>query len=75
MKPAPDWRPALDEIVAQVDKMQRADTPTQVAALGLLRAAAHLTQAGFAEPDSQGANLKQVRRALARLERTLYEEE
>ncbi|MCL4506222.1 MAG: hypothetical protein M1434_07190 [Chloroflexi bacterium] len=74
-KPAPDWRPALDEIVTQVDKMRPTDTPMQSAALGLLRAAAHLTQAGFAEPDMLRANLKQVRRALTRLETMLFEEE
>lgn len=74
LKPAPNWKPALDEIVAQVDKMRRADTPAQTAALGLLRATAHLTQAGFAEPDTLEANLKLVRRALTRLETTLYAE-
>ncbi len=74
-KPAPDWKPAIDEIVAQVDKMRRADTPEQSAALGLLRAAVHLTQASFAQSNEVEANLKNVRRALSRLENVLFEED
>jgi hypothetical protein len=74
-KPAPDWKPAIAEIVTQADKMRRADTPEQMAALGLLRAAVHLTQAAFERPHITGDDLKQVRRALNRLETVLYEEE
>ena len=73
-KPAPDWKPALDEIVAQADKLKRADTPEQSAALGLLRTAAHLTWASFAQPEEVEANLKRVRRALSRLENILLDE-
>jgi hypothetical protein len=73
-EPAPDWKPALEKIVAQVDKMKRADMPKQSAALGLLRAAAHLTRASFAQPEDVEANLKQVQRALSRLENVLSEE-
>lgn len=72
-KPAPDWEPTLDEIVAQTDKMKRTDTPTQSASLALLRAAAHRAQATFAESDEIGAELKQVRRALTRLENAHFE--
>ncbi len=72
-KPAPDWKPTIDEIVAQTDKMRRADTPTQSATLGLLRAAAHLAQSAYDQPNEVGGQLKQVRRALSRLESVLYE--
>ncbi len=74
-KPAPNWKPMIEEIVAQVDKMKRADAPEQSAALTLLRAAAHLTQASFMQPNEVEAHLKQVRRALSRLENVLFEEE
>ena len=36
-KPAPDWRAAVGEIVAQTEKMRQTDTRLQGAALGLLR--------------------------------------
>ncbi len=74
-KPAPDWKPAINEIVARVDKMKRAGTPEQSAALALLRAAAHLAQASLAQPDEVEAHLKSVRRALTRLENVRFEEE
>ncbi len=74
-KPAPDWKPALDEIVAQVDKLKRADTPEQSAALGLLRAVARLTRASFAQPDEIEAHLKRVQRALNRLADVRFDEE
>jgi hypothetical protein len=73
-QPTPDWKPAIAEIVAQVNKMRRADTPEQMAALGLLRAAAHLAQATFDQSNETGIDLKQVRRALSRLETVLYQE-
>jgi hypothetical protein len=73
--PAPDWKPAIAEMVAQADKMNRADTPTQNATLGLLRAAARLAQLSFDHPDMGAGDLRQVRRALSRLENVLYDEE
>ena len=73
-KPAPDWLPAIAEMVAQADKMRRADTPEQTAALGLLRAAAHVAQSAFDQPNAMTSDMKQVRRALTRLETLLYEE-
>jgi hypothetical protein len=72
-KPAPDWKPTIDEMVAQADKMRRADTPLQSAALGLLRAATHLAQVSYEQPNEVAGQLKQVRRALSRLESELYE--
>jgi hypothetical protein len=74
-KPAPDWKPALAEIVAQTEKMRRADTAEQMATLGLLRAAAYLAQAAFEQPDEMSSRLRQARRALTRLETMLYEED
>ncbi len=74
-RPAPDWKPAIDEIVVRVDKMKRAETPEQSAALGLLRAAAHLAQASLAESSAVQTKLKQVRRAVTRLENVLFEED
>ena len=76
-KPAPDWRPAVDEIVAQAKKMRRADTPQQSAALSLLRAAAQMAQATLQEPrdaDGQRRRLRSVRQALTRLENSLGED-
>ena len=72
-KPAPDWKPVIAEIVARADAMKRADTPEQTAALGLLRAAARLALAVHAQPDGIQGSLKQVRRALNKVEMTLYE--
>jgi len=73
--PAPDWKPIIAEMVTQADKMNRADTPTQSATLGLLRAAARLAQLSFDHPDLGVGDLKQARRALSRLESILYNEE
>lgn len=73
-KPAPDWKPVIAEIVARADKMKRAGTPEQTAALGLLRAAARLALAAYEQPDGIQGSLKQVRRALNKVEMTLYEE-
>ncbi len=75
-KPAPDWRPALDEIVAQVEKMRQTDTKLQGAAFGLLRAAASLAQATLHEKDAEAEaarHLRPVRTALTKLERLLDE--
>lgn len=74
-KPAPDWKPVIAEIVARADKMKRAGTPEQTAALGLLRAAARLALAAYEQPDGIQGSLKQVRRALNKVERTLYDED
>lgn len=74
-QPAPDWKPTIDELVTQADKMRRADTPEQTAALGLLRAAAHLAQTAYDQPNAVSSNLKPVRRALNRLESLLDEED
>jgi hypothetical protein len=75
-RPAPDWRPAIDEIVAQVAKMRQTDTRLQGAAFSLLRAAASLAQATLHEKDAEAAaarHLRPVRTALTRLERLLDE--
>jgi hypothetical protein len=75
-KPAPDWRPAIDEIVAQVEKMRQTDTKLQGAAFGLLRAAASLAQATLHEKDAEEAaarHLRPVRTVLTKLERLLDE--
>lgn len=74
-KPSPDWNPAIAEMVAQADKMRHADTPERTAALGLLRAAAHLAQSAFDRPNEMASGMKQVQRALSRLETVLYEED
>ncbi len=74
-KAAPDWKPAIKDMAAQADKMRRADTPEQTAALGMLRAAAHLALAAYEQPTEMYGSLKQVRRALGRLENMLYEED
>lgn len=75
-KPVPDWKPVLDEIVAQTDKMKRADTAEQSAVLGVLRAAARLAHASYSDASDESASLdaelKQVRRALTRLENMLF---
>jgi hypothetical protein len=76
-KPAPDYRPAVDEIVAQADKMRQAGTSQQSAALSLLRAAAQMAQATLQQPqdtDEHRRRLRSVRRALTRLENMLHEE-
>ena len=73
--PAPDWKPVIAEMVVQTDKMRRADTPTQNATLGLLRATTQLAQLSFEQPNLSVDDLKQVRRALGRLESVLYDEE
>lgn len=76
-QPAPDWRPAVDEIMAQAEKMRPADTPCQSAALSLLRAVARMAQATLHQPkdtDEHLRRLRSVRRALTRLENVLEEE-
>jgi hypothetical protein len=75
-RPAPDWRPTIDEIVAQVAKMRQTDTRLQGAAFGLLRAAASLAQATLSAGDAEAEaarHLRPVRTALTKLERFLDE--
>jgi len=76
-KPAPDWRPMLDEMLAQLEKARQTDTPLQGAAMGLLRATAQLARAAFAENAEEEVRdqMRSFRRALTRLERVLYEYE
>lgn len=77
-KPAPDWRPAIDGIVAQMEKMRQTDTKLQGAAFGLLRAAASLAQATLQEKDAEteaARRLRSVRTAMSKLEKLLNEEE
>ena len=75
-KPAPDWGPTVDGIVAQAEKMRQADTPEQGAALGLLRAAAQMAQVTLRQPgdvDEHMRRLSSVQRALTRLRNSLEE--
>ncbi len=77
-KLAPDWRPAVDDIVAQTEKMRQTDTKLQGAAFSLLRAAASLAQATLQEQgaeDEATKRLKAVRTAMTKVEKLLYEEE
>jgi hypothetical protein len=77
-KPAPDWRPAINKLVAQVEKMRQTETKLQGAAIGLLRAAANLAQAALREKDADAEparHLRPVRMALTRLERLLREDQ
>ena len=76
-KPAPDWRPVLEEIAAQSAKLKPTNTKLQGAAVALLRAVAALSQAAFQEQDTATAaagHLRTVRRALTKVERLLYED-
>jgi len=76
-KPPPDWRPVVDEIVTQTDKIRRTATPAQGAAARLLRATARISQATLHQPEATEDHLKQlrqVRAALTRLENILYED-
>lgn len=75
-KPAPDWQPVVDGIVAQTEKMRQADTKLQEAAFGLLRAAAKLAQAALQEEGAEAEairRLRSVRTAMTKLERLLEE--
>jgi len=77
-KPAPDWRPAIDGIVAEAQKMRRTDTKLQGAALGLLRAAATLAQATMRQTEAAleaARRMRSVRSALSRLENALQQDD
>jgi hypothetical protein len=50
-KPAPDWRPVLDEVVKTTAKLRQADTVIQTKAYGLLKASAKMAQATAHNPD------------------------
>ncbi len=70
-RPAPDWRPALDEIVARTENMRQAETEYEGAALGLLRAAASLARAMCEDGTGIHRQLRAVRRAMTLLEKSL----
>jgi hypothetical protein len=73
-KPAPDWRPAINEMAARVEGMRKADTPKQRNTLSLLRAATNFSQSIFEDPenlDEQLRRFSQVRRAMTQLERLI----
>jgi hypothetical protein len=77
-KPAPDWRPAIDEIIVQTEKMRQTDTRLQTATFGLLRAAASLAQASLLEQgaeDEAAKHMRSLRTALTKVEKLLYEQE
>lgn len=60
--------------MAQTEKMRQTDTKMQGAALNLLRAAAALAQSTLTEPSTREEHirsLRQVSKALARLEKLL----
>ena len=76
-KPPPDWKPVVDEIVTQAEKIRRTDTLAQGAAVSLLRAAARVSQTTLRLPDATKSHLKQlgsVRRALTKLENILRDD-
>ncbi len=76
-KPAQDWRPIVDNIVAETKKLRPANTRLQGAAFGLLRAAASVAQASLLEQDAEEEvqyRLRSLRAALTKLENLLYEE-
>jgi hypothetical protein len=76
--PAPDWRPAVDDIVALTEKMRKADSPLQRDALSLLRATACLAQSMLNETDQSieyNRHMKSVQRALKKLENQMLEDE
>lgn len=76
--PAPNWRPAVDDIVAQTEKMRQTDTKLQGAAFGLLRASASLAQATLQEQDAEGEaarRMKSVRAAMTKIEKLLWDAE
>jgi len=77
-RPAPDWRPALEEIVARTEKMRPTETRLQAAAFSLLRAAASLAQATLQEQGAEeeaARRLRAVRTAMTKVEKLLYEED
>ena len=77
-KPIPDWRPAVNEIASQAEKLRQSETKLQGAAFGLLRAAASLAQAALQEQgadDEAAKRMKSVRTAVTKIEKLLYEED
>ena len=73
-RPAPDWRPAIGAILAEVEKIRQTDTKLQAATIGLLRAAAGLAHSAFHETDAIGTKMRSVRRAMTHLENQLHEQ-
>ncbi len=76
-KPIPDWRPAVDAIASQAEKLRQTETRLQGAAFGLLRAAVGLAQASLQEQgaeDEATKRLKAVRTAVTKIEKLLYED-
>ncbi len=76
VKPVPDWRPVVNEIVNQTQKMRDTETDLQAAAFSLLRAVAKLAQATLQDQDAKEETIKRmrsVRRAITDLEQALEE--
>jgi hypothetical protein len=77
-KPGRDWRPEVDELVKEANKLKGEKVPIQSEAFSLLKASARLTQAVVHNPDDLDALWKlnkRVDRALRKLEKTLYRAE
>lgn len=73
-KPARDWGPALDDIVASVEQLRQADHLFQTRAFTLLKASARLAQAAAHDPnnlDELDQLGRKVSRALKQLETAL----
>lgn len=71
---APDWRPAVDPIVALAEPLGKTDTPLQSAAFTLLKQSVRLSRAAL--DDDREALLqsaKQAERALRKVIRNLEE--
>ncbi len=60
-KPAPNWGPAIDQIVAQTEKMRDTDTRLQGAAFGLLRTAASLARATLLKTGAEAEAARRLR--------------
>jgi len=67
-KPPKDWRPELDDLVKQTEKM-KGGPAVQSAAFGLLRASAKLTQGAIHNPDDLDELWNLERRARTALTR------
>ena len=73
-KPARDWRPELDNIVALTEKLGKADSKVQSQAFAVLKASAQLAQASAQGLDNFSyiyGHGKKVSSALRRLEKVL----
>jgi hypothetical protein len=77
-KPVPNWRPTVDEIAGQAEKLRQSETRLQGAVFGLLRAAASLAQAsllGQGADEETAKRMKSVRTAMTKIEKLLYEDD